>query len=87
MAAACRCTADWRRSNTMANLVCRVRKKTAAVAVVAVAVAVVECRNRKVGKELVQPAHKAGRLACWRYRMVRTGAGRKFAAGLLLLVL
>ena len=61
VAVACRSTADWRRLNTMANLVCPVRKKTAVVAGVA---AVVECRNRKVGKELVQLAHKAGMLAC-----------------------
>ena len=77
----------------MANLVCRVRKKVVAVVAAAAAaaavavVAVVECRNRKVGKELAQPAHKPGMLACWRYRMVRTGAGHKFAAGLLLPVL
>ena len=41
---------------------CQERRKEAAVAV-AVAVAV-ECRNRKLGKELAQLAHKAGMLAC-----------------------
>ena len=56
-------------------------------AAVAAAVAVVECRNRKVGKELAQPAHRPGMLACWQYRRLCMAAARNFAVGRLLPVL
>ena len=78
----------------MANLVYRVRKKAVVVVAVAVAVVVavaavaaVECRNRKVGKELAQPAHRPGMLACWQYRRLCMAAARNFAVGRLLPVL
>ena len=72
----------WRRLNTKASPVCRERTKKEEEEV-AVAV-VVEYRSHKRGKELVQPAHRPGMLACWQYRKLRRAAGHKFAVGRLL---
>ena len=76
--------AGLRRLNTKASPVCRERTKKKEEAEEEVAVAVVEYRSHKRGKELVHPAHRPGMLACWQYRKLRRAAGHKFAVGRLL---